>query len=264
MGVKTKISLDELNSIFSTYNFTKILPTSSGIIDTTYIVYTQDKSYILKKYERDIKDKIDSDTKLLQKLKSAGLNVPICVDRQAEWFIYEKLKGKEPRHIKTFHIQELARFLAKFHSITKDKNTPQTFLEMAEILKALSFTKSNFYHYYKKLQHLKNYQQKNDGFIHSDIFKDNTLFDGTKVGVFDFIDGFYGSFYFDVAVTLLAFDAKKHKNYFINLFLNAYNQKAPKKLKKEQLIYNLHVACSFYALKRIYNYKNTSKAKELL
>ena len=264
MGVITQIKLDELNSIFTNYNFTKIIPTASGIIDTTYIVYTQDDSYILKKYERDIKEKINQDIKLLHLLKGNGLNVSTCRDEKDGWYIYERLKGTQPRVIKTFHIQELARFLAKFHSITNDKNTPQGFMEKDEILLALKFTKKNFYTYYKKLEFLKDYDYKNDGLIHGDIFKDNTLFDGTKLGVFDFIDSFYGSFYFDVAVALMAFDAKKHKNYFVNLFLNTYNQNAPKKLKKEKLIYNLHVASSFYSLKRIYAYKDTKKAKELL
>jgi len=264
MGVKTHICLEKLNSLFNSYNFTKIIPTTSGIIDTTYILQTNSKSYILKKYERDIEEKISQDIKLLNRLKSSGLNVSTCRDKKDGWYIYEKVQGSQPEVIKTFHIQELARFLAKFHSTTYDKNTPQGFMEKSDILKALKFTKNNFYAHYKKLEFLKDYNCKNDGFIHSDIFKDNTLFDGYKLGVFDFIDGFYGSFYFDVAVALVAFDAKKHKNYFVNLFLNTYNQNAPKKLNKKELLYSMDVASCFYALKRIYNYKNTKKAKELL
>ena len=264
MGVKTKITLDVLNKLFPSYNFNKLTPTNSGIIDTTYIVYNDKNSYILKKYERDIKDKIDRDTKLLKLLKSSGLNVSTCRESKDSWYIYERLQGNEVRVVKSFHIQELARFLAKFHSITYDKNTVQGFSEKDEILKALKFTKHNFYTHYKKLEFLKNYKQKNDAFIHGDIFKDNTLFNGDKLAVFDFIDGFYGSFYFDVAVVLVAFEAKNHKPYFINLFLNTYNQNAPKKLNKKELLYSLDVASCFYALKRIYNYKNTKKAKELL
>jgi len=264
MGVKTKITLDELNKLFPSYNFNRLSATSSGIIDTTYIVYNDKNSYILKKYERDIKEKIQEDIKLLNLLKANGLNVSTCRESKDAWYIYERLQGSQPEVIKTYHIQELARFLAKLHSITYDKNTPQGFMEKSEILRALKFTKNNFYAHYKKLEFLKDYHCKNDGLIHSDIFKDNTLFDDRKLGVFDFIDGFHGSFYFDVAVALVAFDAKKHKPYFINLFLNTYNQNAPKKLNKKELLYSLDVASCFYALKRIYNYKNTKKAKELL
>ncbi len=263
MGVKTKITLQELNLLFPKYSFTKLTPTTTGIIDTTYIVHTQNSSYILKKYERDIKETILQDIKLLKFLKSNNLNVPTCRDSASGWYIYERLKGSEPRVIKSFHIQELARFLAKFHNLSYDRNTPQGFMKKNEILEALRFIKDNFYAYYKKLEFLKEYQQKNDGFIHVDIFKDNTLFDGKRVGIFDFIDGFYGSFYFDIGVVLVAFDVKS-KPYFLNLFISAYNQKAVKKLNKKELLYSLDVASCFYATKRIYNYKNISKAKELL
>ena len=50
MGVITKITLKQVNALFKNYNFTKLTPTSSGIIDTTYIISTDKKSYILKKY----------------------------------------------------------------------------------------------------------------------------------------------------------------------------------------------------------------------
>ena len=264
MGVVTKITLDELNSLFDSYEFIKISPTSSGIIDTTYIVDTKTKSYILKRYERDIEDKIKQDIKLLSKLKLAGLNVSTCRDISDGWYLYDKLRGEEPKVIQTFHIQELARFLAKLHKVTYSKSTPKGFVEKDEISQALKFSKKHFFSYYKKLEFLKVYNPKNDGLIHGDIFKDNTVFDGTKLGVFDFIDAIYGSFYFDAAVVLVAFDAKKHNPYFINLFLNTYNQRAVKKLNKKELVYHLKIVSSFYALKRIYHYKNTNKAKELL
>ncbi|WP_294960619.1 phosphotransferase, partial [Sulfurimonas sp.] len=118
MGVKTRISLSELNRIFPAYNFTKIIPTASGIIDTTYIVYAGETDYILKRYERDIPHKIELDIKLLKELKSAGLNVPICLDKNDGWFIYEKLEGKHPINVKSYHIQALGRFMAKMHSET--------------------------------------------------------------------------------------------------------------------------------------------------
>ena len=67
-----------------------------------------------------------------------------------------------------------------------------------------------------------------------------------------------------MAVCLVAFDAKKHSSYFINLFLNTYNQRAPKKIKREELINTMKIASEFYALLRIEKYKNPNRAKELL
>ena len=257
MGVITHITLEEAKKLFPSFKISSLTPTSSGIIDTTYIT----DEFILKKYEREID--MNADTKLLNSL-SHSLNVPRCIAQNGEWFLYTKLKGEQPKTIKSYHIQALARFLAKFHTQTQKMRCGSIFIENYDLQKTLYFTKRNYYFYYKKLQSLQNYKPQNDGFIHGDIFKDNTVFDKDKIGVFDFIDGGCGEFVFDVAVCLVAFDAKKHSQFFINLFLNTYNQRAPKKIKKETLVETLQTAAAFYALLRIEKYKNPHKAKELL
>ncbi|MFA6192725.1 MAG: phosphotransferase [Sulfurimonas sp.] len=264
MGVKTAITLDELNRLFTSYEFTSLIETTSGIIDTTYIVFTKTTSYILKKYERAISHKIEEDSKLLAELKLFGLNVPNCIESSHNWYLYEKIEGSQPTHIKSYHIQALARFLAKLHQHTYKKESTQSVIDQDEISSHLDYTKANFFSYYKKLQFLKKQNQKNEGVIHGDIFKDNTVFIGTKIGVFDFVDSACGNFAFDAAVALVGFDAKKHKDFFANLFLNTYNQHAPRKLSKKELQESINAACGFYALKRIANFKNTKTAKEIL
>ena len=264
MGVVTKIDLNELNRLFPSYNFTKITPTISGIIDTTYIVDTDSKSYILKRYEREIKHKIELDMKLLLKLKSAGLNVPTCSDESDGWYIYEKLNGKQPQDVKSYHIQAVARFLAKMHIETAKMKCDSNSIIEKEVLESLKYVKSNFFSYYKKFEFLKQFTCKNDAIIHGDIFKDNTIFEHKKIGVIDFIDSSCGTFEYDVAVTLIGFDAKVYNKYFINLFLLNYNQHAPKKLKYKDVILKMKFASHFFALKRVHKYENTSKAKELL
>jgi homoserine kinase type II len=264
MGVKSVVSLDEINSIFVSFNFIQLTPTTSGIIDTTYIVSTCQNEYILKKYERDISAKIDEEIKLLSELKSVGLNVATCIEENFGWYLYEKLQGSQPKCVKSYHLQALARFLAKVHRHTHKRTCSSKFIEQNEIRKLLNYAKRNYFWYYKKVELLKNYNPKNDGLIHGDIFKDNTVFEGEKVGVFDFIDSSCGSFAFDVAVTLVGFESLKHTPYFLNLFVNSYNQHAPKKLKREDVAKEVKIASAFYALKRINGYKNTKKAKELL
>ena len=264
MGIKTVISLDDLNKIFGSYSFTKLTPTLSGIIDTTYIAHTKSKGYIVKKYEREIPLRITKDIVLLSELKSVGLNVPTCLDEKNGWYLYEKLQGKQPQSVKSFHIQALGRFLAKLHKQTSKKSCDYCNRVEDEVTTALKYTKANFFGYYKKFEFLKNFTHKNDALIHGDLFKDNTVFDGTKLGVFDFIDSTCGSFAFDAAVTLVGFDAKINSNYCINLFLRSYNQHAPKKLSKETVLHNMKIASHFYALKRVHKYKNTQRAKELI
>ena len=264
MGVKTHITLNELNNLFPFYGFSSLVETTSGIIDTTYIVFNDSKSYILKKYERDISQKIQEDIELLSELKSFGLNVPRCIENSEGWYLYERLQGKQPATIKTYHIQALARFLAKLHQYTHQKRSTQSVINQKEITSHLKYVKENFFGYYKKLEFVKAYIPQKEGVVHGDIFKDNTIFEGEKIGVFDFIDSACGNFAFDAGVALVGFDAKRHGNYFVNLFLNTYNQNAPRKLSKKELLNSIKAASEFYALKRIANFKSTKTAKELL
>ena len=264
MGVLTQISLAEINATFPDYDFIKLSPTISGIIDTTYIVHSKTQGYILKKYERDIPDKITKDAELLIELHTRALNVSTFLQSNEDWFLYSKLKGSQPKNIKSYHIQALARFLAQLHQNMKTHKCNSNQIIEEEVLEALCFTKKHYFSYYKKFEFLKNFTLKPDALIHGDIFKDNTIFEAKKIGVIDFIDSSCGTFAYDAAVALVGFDARVHHHYFINLFLNTYNQHAPKKLTKKRLLYKMKIASHFYALKRTYKYKNTFRAKELL
>ena len=264
MGVKTIITLPELNKLFTSYGFIALEPTTSGIIDTTYIAHTKTDSYILKKYEREIPKKIALDIKLLNELKSAGLNVPICLDDNSGWYIYERLEGKQPTSVRSYHIQALGRFLAKMHTQTSKIKCDTNIIIEDEVTQALKYAKENFFGYYKRFEFLKHFTHKHDAIIHGDIFKDNTIFNDKKIGVIDFIDSSCGTFAYDVAVALIGFDTREHHDYYINLFLKNYNQHAPKKLKKSVVKEKMKIASHFFALKRVHEYKNTKRATELI
>jgi homoserine kinase type II len=227
-------------------------------MDTTYLL----ENYILKHYEREVSKKLLQESQLLQSLQKAKCNTPTLLAVSEGWHLYRRLKGEVPKSISYFHIQAVARFLAKFHSITSKEKFQGTFLESYPLHEMLHFTKQHHYFYYKKLHSLKHLQLQNDGFIHGDLFKDNTLFDGEQIGVFDFIDGGVGAFSFDVAVALLSFNPHKRKSYRA-LFLRTYNQHAPKKITDKTLSKEIADGAKLYALLRIQKYKNIKKAKEL-
>ncbi|MEA1982569.1 MAG: phosphotransferase [Campylobacterota bacterium] len=263
MGVITALSLKELNQLFCNYVFIKIEPTSSGTIDTTYRVFTETKSYILKKYEREIPKKINADSQLLERLHASGLNVPRLIEQHDGWHLYKKLDGLSPTRVHTYHIRALARFMAQLHAETQKIKSGIDFIESYDVNTMLRYAKHHHYSYFKKLESLENYQAKSDGLIHGDIFRDNTVFDAQKIGVFDFIDAADGEFLFDIAVALVSFNPAKHELY-LNLFIKTYNQHAPKKVNKKDLKAMIKRASGFYALLRIYMHKNAKKAKELL
>ena len=263
MGVITTITLDKLNTLFPSYNFLNLEPTSSGVMDTTYIVSDKEQSYVLKRYERSMGKRIEEDIKTLNYLKKEGLNISTFITSSHSWYLYTKLKGREPKTVQIYHIQALARFMRKFHLSSRFIVSQSNFIENTALENMLHYTKKEHYFYYKKLQTLASYKPQNDGFIHGDIFKDNTLFEKGKIAVFDFIDGGCGSFVFDIAVALLSFNPNNSQS-FINLFLKSYNQKSLKKVEKKELLKTIKIASKFYALLRINKYKNTLKAKELL
>ena len=239
-------------------HFNSLQATSDGVMDTTYIV----DNYILKKYERNLGGRIESDAKLLASLSRAGLSVPRLVDASQGWYLYEKLKGEVPKHIELYHIQALARFIAELHRQTHKRSCSQKFLQEYDIEAIVKFTKKEFYYYFSKLKTIKGYRAKSDGFIHGDIFKDNTVFDTQKIAVFDFIDGGCGEFSFDIAVALISFNPK-NKKAFTQLFLNTYNQRAPFKISRKSVEKKIKTASKLYALLRINKYKNPQKAKLL-
>ena len=262
MGVKSSITLEELNTLFDTYNFIRLTPTTDGVMDTTYIAATEDKSYILKHYERDISQKIQRDTDLL-KILSTTLNVPSLIASSNVWYLYKKLPGKTPKNINYNHISALARFLSALHIQSKNFKGSPAFIENYPLTDILNATKKQLFSHYKKLADLQTYNPRCDGFIHGDIFKDNTVFDGNKIGVFDFIDGGCGSFVFDIAVALLAFNPTNKQSYN-RLFLQTYNQYSRNKISLEYLEKNRKTAAKLYALLRIDKYQNTKKANELI
>ena len=255
MGIKTSLSLLEAQKLFPNYSINSLQKSVSGVVDTTYI----SEKYIIKKYEREVN--IAFDNKLLAYLHTNGLNVPQHLQSSGDWHLYSKLEGKEVKSVKLFHIHSLARFMAKFHSLTKEYDPKKDFLQSYKVDEKLLFAKKLSFCTYKKLQHLQNFSPNNDGFIHGDLFKDNALFECNKIKVFDFIDGAMGNFCFDCAVALVGFDRRK---LYVHTFLKSYNQHAPKKISKKELLAMMNVASHFYALLRVAHYKNRKKAKELL
>ena len=258
MGIKRIITLKKLHKIFPYNTFKTIFPTSEGIMDTTYVV----DNYILKFYERDISNKIDNEIKLLQHLQSKNLNVSNFVTSNKNHYLYTKLEGTSPKTTKTYHIQALARFMASFHNSNYKPSTHIPFFNTDEIKQKLTILKRTHYFHYKHLQKLQNYTMPIDGFIHADIFKDNTLFFREKTAVIDFIDGAMGSYIFDIAVALISFNPN-NKSSFNKLFLDTYNQHAPSKRSYKELYNTMLIAANYYALLRLDN-KNIEAAQILI
>jgi Ser/Thr protein kinase RdoA (MazF antagonist) len=263
MGIKSTIRLTEAQKLFENFHLTQLLPTHDGVMDTTYIALANNNAYILKKYERDISHKIAFDTKLLNELSRKGLNVPKLLATNNNYYLYTKLKGKSPKRAQLHHLQILGRFIAKLHQETKKHFAQRDFFENYSLQTLTQKYKTEYFYYYKKLASLTPKSSKTDGFIHGDIFKDNTLFDSNKIALFDFIDGGDGSFAFELGVILLSFNPSSRKSY-TQILLQCYNQHAPRKIALEELKYEQKRAAQLYALLRLERSRNPKDLKELV
>ena len=263
MGIKSTITLTEAQKLFESFHLTQLLPTKDGVIDTTYRAKSTAKEYILKKYERDIQERIAFDTKLLEHLSRKGLAVPKLLHKNKEWYLYTHLTGKSPQKAQLHHLKSVGRFVAQLHRETQYLCSKREFLKNYDIKKLLREQKIKNYFYYKKIQNLQTSAKHIDGFIHGDIFMDNTLFCSNKMALFDFIDGGDGNFAFELGVILLSFNPSKRKSY-TEILLRSYNQNAPRKIALRELEEQRQEAAKLYILLRLTNRQNTKRAKELV
>ena len=71
-----------MQRLFTSYQIIELIPTGCGVADTTYLANSKTDKYILKRYERDIDDKIIQDIKFLNILKSHNLNTPVMLTQK--------------------------------------------------------------------------------------------------------------------------------------------------------------------------------------
>ncbi len=250
MGVKTVLSLEEANHLFETYEFTQIVPTTEGIIDTTYIVHSDGKKYILKRYEEASLSQIEDERVLLERLQNCGLNVPLHLASSGVWHLYSLLSGEIPGSVQSHHLQSLARTIAVMHHCTKKMRSEREAFPREKSALMLASVKSREFALYKQLSSLLGHQSASDGIIHADLFLDNVLFHKCKAGVIDFIDAGEGSFAFDLGVAALVWATRGSSRGYLQLFLNSYNQHSPKKISMKMLLVSIELAAQIYTLNR--------------
>jgi len=258
MGVFRSLTLKEAQQLFEGFSINTLHPTSDGVIDTTYI----SDNYILKYYERDITREIALDTRRLTLMRTAGLSVTECVASKDGWYLYTRLKGEHIQRVRSSHIRALGKFVAKMHKLPLPYS--HHFMDQYNTKALLKLLFPLSFYYYKHSQHIQNYKQSCDGFIHGDIFVDNALFEKNHLSIFDFIDGGCGSYAFELAVIDMAFNPTK-KLLFTKLLLASYNQHTRKKKVTLQALHQEQKkAATLYALLRVKRYGNLRRAKELL
>ncbi|WP_339016616.1 phosphotransferase enzyme family protein [Fusobacterium animalis] len=277
MGVFTNLFQDEIDFIEKKYKI-KILEIKNidnGILNSNFYIKTRNKKYILRIYEAN--RTIDEEKQELILLNRIVDFIPVSIAiknidneyisifNNKKFALFEYIDGNSITKIDTHIIREIAIYLGKLHSFTKD----------ISFEKYNRKTRINFDFYYNEIKkseidfkfknELLNLADKINGFdfsilpsgvIHGDIFPDNVLLDeynNIKV-IFDFNESYYAPFIFDIAIVINFWIKINDFDFFaennlIRDFLNYYSKY--RKITKEELK-SLDIVCKKIALTFIF------------
>ena len=277
MGVFTNLFQDEIDFIEKKYKI-KILEIKNidnGILNSNFYIKTKNKKYILRIYEANrtideekqeliLLDRIVDFIPVSIAIKNID-NEYISIFNNKKFALFEYIDGNSITKIDTHIIREIAIYLGKLHSFTKD----------ISFEKYNRKTRINFDLYYNEIKkseidfkfknELLNSADKINGFdfsilpsgvIHGDIFPDNVLLDdynNIKV-IFDFNESYYAPFIFDIAIVINFWIKINEFDFFtennlIRDFLNYYSKY--RKITKEELK-SLNIVCKKIALTFIF------------
>ena len=277
MGVFTNLFQDEIDFIEEKYNI-KILEIKNidnGILNSNFYIKTKNKKYILRIYEANrtieeekqeliLLDKIADFIPVSTAIKNID-NECISILNNKKIALFEYIDGSSITKIDTHIIREIAMYIGKLHSFSKDFSFEEYNRK----------TRIDFNFYYNEIKkseidfkfknELLNSADKINGFdfsilpsgvIHGDIFPDNVLLDdynNIKV-IFDFNESYYAPFIFDIAIVINFWIKINDFDFFtennlIRDFLNYYSKY--RKITKEELK-SLDIACKKIALTFIF------------
>ncbi|WP_405349825.1 phosphotransferase enzyme family protein [Fusobacterium animalis] len=277
MGVFTNLFQDEIDFIEKKYKI-KILEIKNidnGILNSNFYIKTKNKKYILRIYEANrtideekqeliLLDRIVDFIPVSIAIKNID-NEYISIFNNKKFALFEYIDGNSITKIDTHIIREIAIYLGKLHSFTKD----------ISFEKYNRKTRINFDLYYNEIKKSEiDFKFRNEllnsadkingsdfsilpsGVIHGDIFPDNVLLDeynNIKV-IFDFNESYYAPFIFDIAIVINFWIKINDFNFFtennlIRDFLNYYSKY--RKITKEELK-SLDIACKKIALTFIF------------
>ena len=277
MGVFTNLFQDEIDFIEKKYKI-KILEIKNidnGILNSNFYIKTKNKKYILRIYEANrtieeekqeliLLDKIADFIPVSTAIKNID-NECISILNNKKIALFEYIDGSFITKIDTHIIREIAMYIGKLHSFSKDFSFEEYNRK----------TRIDFNFYYNEIKKSEiDFKFKNEllnsadeiskydfsilssGIIHGDIFPDNVLLDkynNIKV-IFDFNESYYAPFIFDIAIVINFWIKINDFDFFtennlIRDFLNYYSKY--RKITKEELK-SLDIACKKIALTFIF------------
>jgi len=224
MSVFTTVSVDELKPWLQAYPLGELLELqgiASGISNTNYFVTTTIGRYVLTLFEEHSAEELPYFLDLMTHLAERGVPCPHPVRRldgqQLDMLngkpaaLVSCLRGKDINQATPSHCAEVGRVLAEMHIAgldfsVKNHDSRDVVWRTAVANKVTSFLNEDDQAVLNQTmakQAQLNVEHLPQGVIHADLFKDNVLFDGDKVGgVIDFYYACKGVLLYDLAIAV--------------------------------------------------------------
>jgi len=283
MSVFTSVSIPELQAWLQDYAIGEVVELkgiSAGITNTNYFVTTTKNKYVLTLFEHNSINELPYFIDLMSHLSAHGVPCPQPISNQAGISLHmlngkpavliSCLNGKDIQVPEAKHCAEVGMVLAKMHL------AGQTFVETgtprhrnprdmdwrtgtaAQVMPHLTPDDQRLLTEALAFQAALDTTQLPKGVIHADLFRDNVLFDGDKVGgVIDFYYACHDLLAYDLAIAVNdwcvqadgALDMAR-----LNAMLDAY-QAVRALTQAEQAAWNsmLRIAALRFWLSRLYD-----------
>jgi len=236
MGIKQTITQEELPLKYRHYTLKE---TQDGV---SHSVYLLEDMYVLKIVTLEELNALENEQKLLNELQNICVPKLLDIVQKTDFILafYTQVEGISNAHPQVIHIKEIALFLKKFHTLSKDLNSSNTQIYTKKHLKILILQTKNeiLVNHFNTLT----CELQNDGIIHGDLFYDNAKFQGDKLsGVYDFTEACEGDFVFELAVVALSwcFESENLNSQKVNHLLQNYGTDIQYEDFKEYIKYAL-------------------------
>ena len=224
MAVFTRVTEPELISWLENYSLGQLLELqgiASGIENTNYFVTTSNGRFVLTLFEKLATSELPFYLNLMSHLARHAIPCPSPVANRHNQFLSElngkpacivsRLSGKSLIHPEVIHCAAIGEMLGRLHNAARNfaetmpnshdaiwraRATQQVtpFLSLQDLALLESEVAFHGKHTLAALP---------QGVIHADLFRDNVLFDGTRIGgLIDFYFACNDSLLYDVAITV--------------------------------------------------------------
>ncbi|RZG78209.1 homoserine kinase [Acinetobacter sp. WCHAc060025] len=254
MSVYTTLSLQEVQAFAAPYGLEviELNPIQGGIQNTNYFLVCADGTqFVLTLFENMDAQGAGEIIPVLERLGEQGLPVPVPLKCDGQYIqilkdkpaqIAPRMSGKHPMPSTVEQVEQIAIAQAKMHIALQDfplqRKSARDHAYWYNVARQIKPTLdvadtallNNLLGLYEALTMM--YPDRPKGFIHSDLFRDNTLFEGNQLkGILDFYELNRDELLFDIAITLNDF-CTEYPEVTLNeekamAFLNAYTSIRP-------------------------------------